>query len=102
MMDKNKQEGNDVMPRITIITANHLHKRIAFGLTYLEKALHDSGFDTVRMKEEDVPAKGLYRQLGDMPMIYAGDRTTSAFIQDLEAADLLLYHTDAPADEGFY
>lgn len=74
------------------------NKRIATGMSYLEESLRKAGYEIVKVSEAEVEQ---YRDLPGMK-IYAGDRTVSAFLQDLEQKELLLYHCPVPEGEGFY
>ena len=61
------------------------NKRIATGMSYLEESLRKAGYEIVKVSEAEVEQ---YRDLPGMK-IYAGDRTVSAFLQDLEQKELL-------------
>lgn len=86
------------MKTASIIREASCNKRIAFGLTYVEKSLRASGYELKYFTEEEACQ---YRELPGAK-IYVGDRTTSAFLQDLEEKELLLYHQPQPEGEGFY
>ncbi|WP_199614065.1 hypothetical protein [Paenibacillus alkalitolerans] len=73
--------------------------RVRYGLDLLKAALHECGYAVL----EDTTPWGWdrYRSVPGMK-IYAGNRSESEFLRQLEDRDVLLYHTDAPRGEGFY
>ena len=74
-------------------------KRVALGVSYLEKSLKKAGYEIVFRTEQEVLAD--YRSLPGQK-IYAGVRGQSAFLKELEQQELLLYHCAEPEGEGFY
>lgn len=84
--------------QVQMISEGQGNKRIALGMTYVEKAVKERGFGVIwgREEDEDVENRSFpgYR-------IYAGTRD-SRLIAGLEEQGLLIYHTEAPQGEGFY
>ena len=75
------------------------NKRIALGLSYVEKSLSQAGIIwEIASEERDWTKDRSFS--GDS--IYIGERAKSSLIQELEEKGLLLYHTKAPEGEGFY
>lgn len=85
--------------RVVLIQQEPKNKRISLGLSYVRQALEASGYQVAEAEEADVSSD--YRKLGET-IVYAGIRTESAVIKDLEGREELIYHTEAPEGEGFY
>lgn len=86
------------MKKITVITASD-SERLALGVRYLSDALKNAGYEVLTLhKEPDVKS---YRTVSRRK-IYLGVLGESRFLQEMEDADLLLYHTGAPEGEGYY
>jgi len=73
--------------------------RVRYGLDLLKDALRECGY-TVHEKTE-LWGWDCYRNIDGMK-IYAGNRSESEFLRQLEERDVLLYHTEAPRTEGYY
>ncbi|MCZ8519542.1 MULTISPECIES: hypothetical protein [Paenibacillus] len=87
------------MRAMTIAMEPGAAPRVAYGVHKLREALETCGY-TVQVEEESWTWDG-YRAVPG-PKIYAGNRKESPLLQELEARDVLLYHTTAPEEEGFY
>lgn len=72
--------------------------RIKFGMGLLKQSLMNIGYEIVESTPWTIAN---YRDIQG-PKIMIGDRHNSNFIQQLEQHDVLLYHTAAPEEEGFY
>ncbi|MEC0269487.1 hypothetical protein [Paenibacillus anseongense] len=73
--------------------------RVEYGIQRLREALQNCGYTVL---EAEAPwTLENYRSVQGMK-IYIGNRQESEFVQQLEARDVLLYHTEAPEGEGFY
>ncbi|MBQ7915825.1 MAG: hypothetical protein IJ315_03445 [Firmicutes bacterium] len=86
------------MKTVSIIREASANKRIAFGLSQLEKSLEKAGYTLQYFTEEEAVA---YRDLPGCKL-YVGNRNTSEFLKNLEELELLLYHQPVPEGEGFY
>ncbi|MCS7459753.1 hypothetical protein N0M98_06325 [Paenibacillus doosanensis] len=87
------------MLTITIGHDSRPAPRVEYGIRLLQEALQQAGYD-VRLQEADWSWDN-YRAEDEI-RLYAGSRGESALLQELERRDVLLYHTEAPAKEGFY
>lgn len=86
--------------QVRIVKESTGSKRIAVGLTYVEKSLGARGFEVV-MTEEGEADFTADRSFSGYT-IYVGTRGNSKLISSLEEQGLLLYHTSEPVQEGFY
>lgn len=86
------------MTNILIALPDEASPRVRFGADLLRKALANAGFAA---ETTAPPTLSDYRSERGWT-IAIGDRRTSAFLQELERSDVLLYHTSAPEGEGFY
>lgn len=86
------------MKKAIIIQAKNKNKRIELGISHIEKALKKTGYEVSFVKEE--PGND-YRDLEGIKL-YAGDRTNSDYLKDMEERGLLVYHREKPGTEGFY
>ena len=86
------------MKQITVIRDETGNKRIQFGLERIKDVLEKAGYSVeIRTLEE-------YAEYREYPgeKVFAGIRSQSGFLNWLEQEELLLYHTEPPAEEGFY
>lgn len=86
------------MKQVTIIRDETGNKRIQFGLERITDVLEKAGYSVeIRTLEE-------YAEYREYPgeKVFAGIRGQSGFLNWLEQEELLLYHTEPPAEEGFY
>ena len=90
--------GEENMKKAVMIQPAIENNRIELGITYIEKALRENGYDISVSAEE--PGNDYRKQEG--MKIYVGDRTSSSYIKDLEERGLLIYHREKPQAEGFY
>lgn len=86
------------MKQAVIIQPLIENNRIQLGISYIERALKDVGYEISGVTEE--PGND-YRELEGIK-IYVGNREESAYLKDLEDRGLLIYHKEIPAEEGFY
>ncbi len=87
------------MKKVVLIQQAQENKRIALGLSYVEKALVTLGYEVTTATEEEAIKN--YRNIEGIK-IFAGVREESELIQKFEESELLVYHTTAPEGEGFY
>lgn len=87
------------MNEVVLLTDDSNDIRIALGLDYLEKALAKTGYTVSREVYAKKPHE--YR---DVPgyKIYVGVREQDDFLAWMEEKEILIYHTTAPEEEGFY
>ena len=99
-IDRQKfQRTGEGMKKVFLIQPQVEHKRIVLGYEKLTTALKCAGYAIEEISEAEAMETRQY----DGAKIYVGDRTKSAYIQDLEERGLLLYHAFEPKiDEAFY
>ncbi len=85
--------------QVRIIRNSSENKRIALGLSYIAKALEETGYQCIWRDEKENDWTEDREFAGQT--IYAGEKT-SLLIQSLEEKQLLLYHDRMPENEGFY
>ena len=83
------------MKQAVIIQPLIENNRIQLGISYIERALKDVGYEISGVTEE--PGND-YRELEGIK-IYVGNREESAYLKDLEDRGLLIYHKEIPAEE---
>ncbi|MGN1157148.1 MAG: hypothetical protein ACI4TK_13300, partial [Agathobacter sp.] len=87
------------MKKVVLIQQKQENKRIALGLSYIEKALAATGYCVATATEAEAIKD--YRKIEGIK-IFVGVRTESEMIQQFEEEERLVYHTKAPEGEGFY
>lgn len=88
------------MKAITLGYERNAAPRVEYGIQRLREALQNSGYTVLEAESEATWSLENYRSVQGLK-IYIGNRQESAFVQQLEQRDVLLYHTEAPEGEGF-